>query len=51
LRLDKRMPLFLEGDMLDAFACAERANVSVPSHRPFVIVRVRSMESVVVDDT
>lgn len=37
------MPLFPENRMLEAFAFAEAANVKVPAHRPFVVVRLKRL--------
>lgn len=43
LRMNRHLPLFQETEILEAFACAEKANILVPSHSPFVVVRLRSL--------
>lgn len=43
LRMNRRLPLFQADEILEAFACAEKASILVPSHRPFVVVRLRSI--------
>ena len=39
----KRLELFTEDSMLDAFDLAHAANLLVPSHAPFVVVRIRML--------
>ena len=43
LRMNEHLPLFRETEILEAFACAEKANILVPPHSPFVVVRLRSL--------
>jgi hypothetical protein len=39
----KALPLFHEDQLLDAFALSEVANIVVPAHRPFVVVRLKRL--------
>ncbi len=43
LRMNGHLPLFQANEILEAFACAEKASILVPPHRPFVVVRLRSI--------
>lgn len=38
------MPLLSESNLLEAYTLAEVANVRIPAHRPFVIVRIKKLK-------
>lgn len=40
---EKALPLFKEDELLNAYALSEFANVRIPEHRPFIVVRLRRL--------